>query len=256
VGAQYIDRQHYLAYLDSLAREKRNPLEGADQRHVLTRMIDEQLLLDRGIELGLPYSSGPVRTLIVQQVMQAVLADASSEEPTDSDLEQFYRDNQAYFAKPARTQLRRLLFRDRDGLAANELALHARQALEQGASFDEVRDRYATQDLLPLPDEPLPDHKLLQYLGHSVNEVVKTLPAGTVSQPIHSGANQVVVQILQKQPPEVPPFGRVRDRVAAEYSRRRGDEAIADYLQELHRQTDIVLDEDFLKSIAPGQAQE
>jgi parvulin-like peptidyl-prolyl isomerase len=256
VGERQIDREQFLAYLNSLSREKRNPLTDADQRHVLARMIDEQLLLARGIELGLPWSSGPVKTLIVQEVMQAALTDVRSEDISERQLAQFYRDNHAYFAKPARTQLRRLVFRDRDGLPAAELALRASQALQQGADFNAVRDRYATQDLLPLPAEPLPNHKLLQYLGRSVTDAVATMPAGAVSKPIQSGADLVVVQILYKQAQEVPPFDQVRDRVVAEYSRRRGDQAIADYLQDLRRQTDIVIDEQFLDAIAPARAGE
>lgn len=251
VGEDAISKQEYLAYLDMLAKDKRNPLTAGDQRHVLDRMIDEKLLLSRGLELGLPHSSPQVRKSIVQQVMQSILAEVSTEEVDEDDLQEFYQDNLAYFAKPPRTQLRRMVFQDRDGEPAQDIAKQAWQALQQGESYEAVRDRYAAEDMLPLPSEPLPDHKLLQYLGPTLTATAKQLQAGEFSSPIVSGNNSIILQVLYKQAMEPWPFAEVQDRVVSEYERRRGDEAMSQYLQELRQLSDVVIDEDFLNTIAP-----
>lgn len=255
VGEDAISKQEYLAYLELLASDKRNPLTAADQRHVLDRMIDEKLLLARGLELGLPYSSSKVRKSIVQQVMQSVLAEVSTEDVDDDELVEFYQDNLAYFAKPPRTQLRRLVFQDRDGESALDIANQAWRALQQGQSFELVRERYAAEDMLPLPTEPLPDHKLLQYLGPSLTAAASQLQAGEFSQPLVSGNNSVILQVLYKQAMEPRPFAAVRDRVTVEYERRRGDAAMSQYLQELRQLSDVTIDEDFLATIAPDAQQ-
>lgn len=251
VGDDRISKQEYLTYLDLLAQDKRNPLTAEDQRHVLDRMIDEKLLLARGLDIGLPQSSPRVRKTIVQQVMQSILAEVSTEEPGDRELQNFYAENLAYFARPPRTQLRRLVFRDRDTDSAQDLAEQAWDALEQGETFEQVRADYAAEDMLPLPGEALPDHKLLQYLGPTLTETAKTMAAGSHSRPIQTGGNLVILQVLYKQAMEPLPFEEVRDRVAMEYERRRGDEALAEYLDDLRRQSDVRVDEDFLDSIAP-----
>lgn len=250
VGDKFISKQEYLTYLDLLAQDKRNPLTAEDQRHVLDRMVDEKLLLARGLDIGLPHSSPRVRKTIVQQVMQSVLAEVASQSVEDDDLKAFYKDNKAYFAKPPRTQVRRFVFRDKDGQSASELAKKAREALLAGENADEVIAQYGAPDLLPVPGDPLPDHKLLQYLGPTLTEQAKTLDSGDVSEPITLGKDVILLQVLYKQAMEFLPFEQVRDRVAVEYERRRGDEALADYLEDLRDQTEVLLDEDFLLELA------
>ena len=252
VGQDRIGKREYLGYLELLARDKRNPLTGDDQRHVLDRMIDEKLLLARGLEIGLPQSSPQVRKVIVQQMMQSILAEVSARKVDEDELQQFYQDNIAYFAAPPRTRLRRLIFRARGENSAQQLADQAWQALQQGQDFDAVGDRYASEDLLPLPGTPLPDHKLLQYLGPSLTASASQLQAGSFSRPIVAGQNRVILQVLYKQTMEPRPFAEVRDHVAVEYRRRRGEEAMAAYLEELRQQSDAVIDEAFLDSIAPN----
>lgn len=251
VGEDAISKEEYVNYLDLLAQDKRNPLTAADQRHVLDRMIDEKLLLARGLDIGLPQTAPQVRKSIVQEVMQSVLAEVAAEEASESELRDFYDENLAYFAKPPRTQVRRLVFSDRDGTPAETMAKQAWQALQDGDSLETVRQNYASEDMLPLPGEPLPDHKLLQYLGPTLTDAAKGLEAGSYSTPLHTGNKWVILQVPYKQEMEPRPFEQVRDRVAMEYERRRGDEALAEYLDDLRDQTDVSIDEAFLDSIAP-----
>lgn len=251
IDDERIDKQDYLAYLDLLAQDKRNPLTAADQRHVLDRMIDEKLLLARGLDMGLAQSSPPVRKAIVQEVMQSILAEVSSQEASDSELQDFYKDNLAYFAKPPRTQLRRLVFRDSDEQSAQTLAEQAWAALQAGEPYAAVAEQFAAEDMLPLPSDPLPDHKLLQYLGPTLTTAAKALHAGDFSKPIAQGKQLVILQVLYKQAMEPRPFDNVRDRVAQEYERRMGDEAMANYLEDLRNQSDLRIDEAFLERIAP-----
>jgi hypothetical protein len=208
--------------------------------------------LARGLEIGLPQSSPQVRKAIVQELIQSILAEVSSEAFDDVELRQFYQDNMAYFTSPPRTQLRRLVFRDRGETSAQALAEEGWQQLQQGQSFARVRERFAAEDPLPLPAEPLPDHKLLQYLGPSQTAIARQMQAGAYSRPIAAGANRVILQVLHKQAMAPGAFADIRDRVAAEYERRRGDQALAAYLQQLRQQADIAIDDAFLDSIAPA----
>jgi uncharacterized protein with gpF-like domain len=106
--------------------------------------------------------------------------------------------------------------------------------------------------LLPLPGTPLPDHKLLQYLGPSLTAIAREMQAGSYSRPIVAGQNRVILQVLYKQAMEPRPFAELRDRVAVEYERRRGEEAMAEYLEELRQQSEVVIDQAFLDTIAPS----
>lgn len=250
VAGTVIKKSDYLAYLDAIARERRNPLTAEDQRHVLNRMIDEQLLLARGLEMGLPMSSYPVRKAIVQELTQSVLAAAASEAIEEPVLQQFYTNNAAFFAHPARTRLQRLVFKERDGRSARENAEQAYLAIKAGNDLDAVGARYAVIDPVPLPTEALPDNKLLQYLGPSLTTTIASLPAGASTEPVGIGNAYQLVYVVNKYPMHSPALAEVRDRVTAEYERRRAEQAIRDYLQELRRQEEVSIDEDFLNRIA------
>lgn len=249
VGDSLVSKQEYLAYLDLLAQDKRNPLTDTDQRHVLDRMIDEKLLLARGLDLGLPQSSPRVRKIIVQQVMQSVLAEVASQTIDDDELATFYTESKAYFAHPPRTQVRRYMFRERDGQSALELASLAREALLAGDAPEGVIARYGAPDLLPVPGDALPDHKLLQYLGPTLTAKAQAMDSGSISEPLQVGRDTLLLQVLYKKSMEYRDFDEVKDRVAVEYERRRGDEALAEYLDSLRGQTDILVDDAFLQRI-------
>ncbi len=254
VAGTNIAKSDYLAYLDLIARERRNPLSADDQRHVLDRMIDEQLLLTRGLEMGLPLSSYPVRQAMVQELTQSIVAAAASEAIDEAQLRQFYADNSAYFANPARTQLQRMVFSERDGRSARENAEQAYLAIKSGVEPETVYQRYAVTDPMPLPAEALPEHKLLQYLGPSLSARVADLAAGASTEPIGMGKDFMLLYVVSKQPLQSPAFAVVRPRVTAEYERRRADRALQEYLQALRRQSDLSIDEDFLIRIAPPAA--
>ena len=61
VGPALISRQAYDSAIQGLAADKRNPLTPADKAMALSRLIDEELLVQRGQELGLVTSEGSDR---------------------------------------------------------------------------------------------------------------------------------------------------------------------------------------------------
>eukprot|EP00481_Brizalina_sp_1-RS-2013_P003034 TRINITY_DN8201_c0_g1_i1.p1 TRINITY_DN8201_c0_g1~~TRINITY_DN8201_c0_g1_i1.p1 ORF type:complete len:110 (+),score=7.49 TRINITY_DN8201_c0_g1_i1:174-503(+) len=64
VNGKLISKQDYLNYLSLLAKDKRNPLTDNDRRHILNRMIEEQLLVARGIDIGLAESRTPKKNQV------------------------------------------------------------------------------------------------------------------------------------------------------------------------------------------------
>ena len=60
VNGDSIAKSDYLYYLSTLSKDRRSALGVEERQRVLDRLIDEKLLLRRGIDLGLPWSDAAV----------------------------------------------------------------------------------------------------------------------------------------------------------------------------------------------------
>lgn len=116
VNGAVISKSDYLSYLDLMARDKRNPMTDEDRRHVLNRLIEEKLLIERALAIGLPAADSRVRKTIVNAMIQTAANEADMSAPSSGDISDFYSVNLAYFSSPTRISVRRMVFRGDDAL--------------------------------------------------------------------------------------------------------------------------------------------
>ena len=236
-----IPRDQHTRMVAALARDKRNPVSAADERHVLDRLIEEELLVQRGVEVGLVESDSRIRKAIVAAMIQSIVADAESAEPQDGELEAFFAENRAYFTSPPRLHVEHLTFRPQEGRASPaERARAARAALEHETPAA-VRERLADAPVLELPAALLPPHKLREYLGPALVDTALALEGGGWSEPVETPQGWHLVRVVERSEPVPPELASVREQVAAEYRRRTGDRALREYLDWLRAEADVQL---------------
>jgi parvulin-like peptidyl-prolyl isomerase len=245
VNSTTISKADYLGYLELLARDKRNPMRAEDRTHVLDRLIEEQLLIERGLEIGLATSDPSVRKAIVNAMIQSVISDSSTDEPTDQALTEFYKENSNYFAKPSRIQVRRLVFRGAD---AEGRANKARQKLIK-EDFSNVGKELADRDILSLPNALLPVGKLRSYIGPSLTKLALSMKIGSFSAPFAEGHGYSILWLIDLQKAQIVPMVSIREQIIREYQRRQGDEALGKYLSQLRSQASVVIDEGFIETM-------
>ena len=131
VNGEPVRLDAYRRAVAALASDRRDPLDAEDRRRVLDRMIDEELLVQRGLELGLARHDRRVRADLVQAVIESVLADADERPPSAAEIGELYRENLDYFARPGRLHVRQLLVRGEDE-PAWERARRAAERLRLG----------------------------------------------------------------------------------------------------------------------------
>lgn len=224
--------------VDALAQERRAALGSEERGHVLDRMIEEELLVQRGVEIGLLRSDRAVRAALVASMIDSVVAQAASDEPEEAELRAFYAGNSAYFARPARLELRQIFFRSSPD--ALERAERSWRRLAAGEDFEAVRED-GDPDLSGLPQAPLPAAKLRDYLGPALAAAAAELPVGGFSRPLTSSTGIHLLQLLAAEPAAAPAFEEVREQVAAELRRRAGDRALREYLDALRANAEIAL---------------
>ncbi len=242
VNGALLRADDYTRSLDALERDRRGGAEPADRRFVLDRLIDEELLVQRGLELGLARQDARVRRDLTAAVIDAVVTEHEDGTPPDADLEAFYRRERDFFARPGRLRVRQLWCRAdtaADAPSAEARARAAAASLRAGEDFAGVRARLGDPEIAPLPDALLSPAKLLDRLGPTALRAALELEAGAVSDPVRSATGYHVLQVVEREAEWVPPREEIGDEVVAEYRRRRGERALRAYLDGLRARADV-----------------
>ncbi|MBM4244264.1 MAG: hypothetical protein FJ148_10665 [Deltaproteobacteria bacterium] len=242
VGDAAVLRIDYERALSALAADRRSPLSPDDRRRVLDRLIDEELLLQRGLALGLERRDGRVRSDLVASVVESIVSEAATAKPTDDDVAAFFADNQALFRRPGRVRVRQILFRvtasvtDAQALARANAGL---KRLRAGESFELVATELGDTALVEIPSGPIDPATVREYLGPTVARSIDDLAVGTPGEPVRSAAGYHVVELLEREPGATPALADVADQVRAELRRSNENAALRGYVDELRAATDV-----------------
>ena len=233
VGSRTITQDAYTRAINSVEQDRRTPLTLADKQRILSRMVDEELLVQHGIALGLVENDRSLRSAVVREVMnsvaQSVAVDAIAD---DAALKKHYLQHRSYFALPARLQVQAVSFSD------SITATAAYQTIQTGASFEQATQT-AEAWLPPIPQTLLPPAKLRTYLGPALTQVALTLKAGEVSPPQLVDGRISIVKTLHLEMDKALPFEQLSPEMKAtaqaHYERSQNEQAIRDLLDDLRR---------------------
>jgi len=240
VNRRPISQEAFRTAAGRLAGESVGALQGPERDALLDFLIDEELLVQRAVELGLVRSDRSIRSALVMAVIDHVVAEVLSEEPSKDDLRSYFASHVAVFTRPARWHVRDLFFEaDGSSTAALSRARVAAEAIRSGMAFDEARARHGARGG-ELPDGPVPVRLLLRHLGPTLTGLVQGMPSGAVSEPIESHTGVHVVRVVAVQPEELPPFESIEEVVRREYLRRARDTALDERLASLQARAEIV----------------
>jgi hypothetical protein len=242
VNGELLRVEEYERAVAALARDRRDPIGPAEKRHVLERLVDEELLVQRGLELGLARHDRRVRGDIVSAVIQVAISQADAREPDAEEVRAFYAEHRDYFAHTGRSLVRQLLVRGppkREDAEAEARAREASRRLRAGEDFAAVNAALGDPQIAPLPADYLPATKLREYLGPTATRAALELEPGGVSDPVRSAAGRHVLLLVDREAGRVPPLPEIEAEVRAELRRRAGDRALRAYLDELRTRADL-----------------
>ena len=240
VGGKIITQARYRQVLNDLAADKRVPLSAQDRQFVIDRLVDEELLIQRGIELGLADSSPQIRKALAAAVIGQLTAEAEASLPDEQALRRLYESDPEFFTSTARFRLRWLRLPASDD-AAQRKAEDAYRQLSNGVALEEVSQSTGLEAVPILPDALLPLSKIRDYLGPALTGQVSMLKRGAFSKPIEDNGDMHVLQLLDYRPEVLPPFEKARPVLEAEFLRRAGDEALRQYLQWLRLRSEVIV---------------
>jgi parvulin-like peptidyl-prolyl isomerase len=231
--------------LNALAMNKENSITPEQVRLVLERLIDEQLLLQRGVELNLPQNSNPIRKMIINSMVDSILSENNDFQITDDVLIEFYNENIVFFLPPKELRLKKLFIKF-GTISEDENRLDIiREMLIDGEDFDEVSLLKGDQFLPEIPDTYLPERKLLDYLDPLLVKNAFNLKDGQITSEIETNDGYHFLYLVDSKKGEPLPFDEMKEKVKAEYIRRSDEDALINYLNWLRDRYNVVYGEKF-----------
>jgi hypothetical protein len=228
---------------EALARHPDRPVDTDERRQLLERAVDEELLLQRGLALGLARLEPTARRAIVSATVAAIGAEAGSQEPAESELRSFFAATAQRFAEPGGLRLTARFVAVGPGgrpeaaawREASALAARLRSDASPAVAGEDPGDALPT----PLPEAPLSPEQVRSLLGPAAAAAVDRLRAGEVASPLRVAGGYLVLRLDERLPPRTPPFEQVRERVRAEYLRTADERALARSLERLRAGAEI-----------------
>jgi len=206
-----------------------NDLSEDDSARILQRLVEDELLVQRGVELGMAQSDTTVRNAIVDSLVASVTAEADAASPTDEELQQYLEENPDRFSYTANMSV--VAWQTDDEAVAQSFITALRDNGETPVS----------DAIGPIPDLPpgmMPVEVLRDYLGPGIAAAASEMPEGSSAIFARRG-RWLVVQILEKKSAVITDLSMVRNRVLLDYRRNLADRALQDYLDDLQRRAEV-----------------
>jgi hypothetical protein len=226
----------------------------AERQRVLREMIDEELLVQRGLVLDLPETTTEVRDIMASAVNAQVDAPLLAITPTDAELHAFYETHRSKYTTGGTMTVHDLVLRiggyenaDQTLAQAETDAADAVYQLRSGASIDYVKEHFGFVDSGRVDNTEELDFAAKLHLGAKLYDAASSLSDGEVSDPIVQSDGVHVLVMDRRQLPSVADFATARNQVYSDYRDAQNRRATGENLRILRSEAQILL--------APGQSE-
>ncbi len=215
---------------------------------VLGEMIDEELLVQRGLETDLAASDPDVRAAEVAGVQLQVDADVLAQAPSDEQLEAYFKAHMDKYSGEGIMALRDLVIKPGDELTADQAMAKAKQAAEafrKGDGSDNVAATYSFKDSGKIERGDLFDFAVKIKLSAPLYAVASKLQARQASEPITEGGEVHLLLMEKRQAPAERSFKEARDAVIQDFKKEEQTRVENANLTYLKSKADIQLAPEF-----------
>jgi hypothetical protein len=216
-------------YDRALSRVAAQDMTAEDRMRLIERLIEDELMVQRGVELGMTESDTEVRNAIVNSLIASVTAEADASSPTDEELQQYLVDN-AY-----RVSFTSKLSVDAWQTDVEPLAQQLVTEIRAGAEPSLGEEIEAMPDL---PSGFIPVEVLRDYLGPAITAAAAEMPEGSSAVFARRG-RWLVIRVIGTQREQMTDLDAIRNRVLLDYRRRLADDMLQTYVDGLRQRAKI-----------------
>ncbi len=254
VNGRPISAELFHRHLESVQSDPQGEtLRSENRRSVLDRMIDEELLVQEAIRIGMPSRDRLARGYLVQSMLEFISGRVELASPTESQLESYYHENQGEFLRPGKLSLSTLVFdvyTENDDERIRQRAARAREAILAGRDWSEVA-KSADSPVIEVPVAPLDAASVLEYLGPVAARTAFGLAEGQVSEPVRTKSGYLIIRVNQRWGDKLPPLEEITADVELAWQRAEAERAVREYLAELRSAAEIKVAEGAVNGALP-----
>ena len=250
VNQRPVLRSDFITQLESETGLKFEQSTRADQLRVLAEMVNEEMLVQRGLELDFAETDQDTRNALVAIVNQQMVADVTTSTATEQQLRDWYDSHPAdYSTEGTITACDLLLRAPKEAAGAVGAASSAAAALRAGQPLAVVLARSGMENANKCEDNLWFAAKI--HLGEVLFEQAKALNAGEVTAPVVL-RDGVHVVLVQKNAPPVPmSFEAAHDKVEGDYNADREARITSAAMHFLHQRSRIVVADEYKRDYQP-----
>jgi hypothetical protein len=218
-----------------------------ERSKTLHDMIDEELLVQRGMVLDLPESTTEVRDVMTAAVNAQADAATKGTPPTDAQLRSFFDSHRADYSSAGSMLVRDLVLHiggyqnvDQSTAQAETDAAEAVYQLRAGVSVDHVMEHYGLVDSGRADRDEVLDFAAKLHLGPKFFQIAGALSDGEISDPAVDSDGVHVLVMQRRRPPHIADFADVRAKVYSDYVESVAKRAEEENLAILRKEAQIL----------------
>ena len=226
VGEKEISRQRFEEIIKVLDDQSNSELTLEKKNLIRERLIDEELLIQRAIELDLVRNDSLVKGNVIQTMFQHIINSSELVEPSEAELREYFSKEKNYFSSGRRYKLKNYTFRNLDD-AETAINLLNQSDLESFLKLVE------TESAFDLPNVFLTPQKIRDYLGPKVLEELPSLEKGGFSNIFETNQVPSIVICIDVLLDNNPKFEEIFDQIKNKFIRDREDILVKEYIENL-----------------------
>ena len=226
VGEKEISRQRFEEIIKVLDDQSNSELTLEKKNLIRERLIDEELLIQRAIELDLIRNDSLVKGNVIQTMFQYIINSNELVEPSEAELREYFSKEKNYFSSGRRYKLKNYTFRN---LNDAETAIN----LLNQSDLESFLKLVETESAVDLPNVFLTPQKIRDYLGPKVLDELPSLEKGGFSNIFEINEVPSIVICIDILLDNNPKFEEIAEQIKNKFIRDREDSLVKEYIENL-----------------------
>ena len=226
VGEKEISRQRFEEIIKVLDDQSNSELTLEKKNLIRERLIDEELLIQRAIELDLVRNDSLVKGNVIQTMFQYIINSNELVEPSEAELREYFSKEKNYFSSGRRYKLKNYTFRN---LNDAETAIN----LLNQSNLESFLKLVETESAIDLPNVFLSTQKIRDYLGPKVLDELPSLEKGGFSNIFEINEVPSIVICIDILLDNNPKFEEIAEQIKNKFIRDREDSLVKEYIENL-----------------------
>lgn len=239
-----ITEDQFLKYAINLGADIEEEEDKEILELILERMIEEELLVQRGLELNLHTKDIQVRKELIQQVINFIVK-IENAEPTDDQLENYFLENIKRYESNKKIKINTIFIKSLDPESQFLGTEYDYKTLEnkfnqiyadiENKSFSEAKNIHNQKTFFEVPTNLINIKDCKQYLGPTICKTLSSFEKDHISNPLFYQDGFYIIKLEDNIRPKIDAsfFEDMKDKVLFDYNNERDDNRLKNYIQYL-----------------------